>query len=114
MSTNKHYLNWEEINFTWDHLDMLWEDIAIFTEVDELVRKGGGYGEYAKENPWENLRKDIGKEKTKKVLKLYCKVNGIDYEETIEKNEDIKVSVNEFERFVTEGMKIKIDVKVNN
>ena|ERR1035437_3766222 len=106
----KKYLKWEETNFLWEQLDMQWQD--VFIEIAEAVRKGGGgYGEYVGSggNPWEKLRKDIGKEKTKKVIKLYCKVNGIDYEKSVESGTDIKVSVSEFERFVKEGISIKVN-----
>ncbi len=107
----RHYLNWEEVNFTWESVDMLWEE--VFIEIEQAVRRGGngGYAEYVKGNPWDKLRRDIGEEKTKKVIKLYCKVNGIDYEKVLESGTDIKVSVNSFERFVKEGISVKVNLK---
>ena len=107
----KKYLKWEEVNIKWESVDMTWEEVFIMIEVEQAVRGGsGGYSEYVKGNPWDKLNRDIGEEKTKKVIKLYCRVRGIDYEEIAEPRNDIKITVNEFERFVKEQIKIKIDL----
>ena len=101
------YLKWEDINFTWGSLDMQWQD--IFIEIDRVVRTGGGYSGYVEGNPWNKLKRDIGEEKTVKVIKLYCSINGIDYEEVLKSGTDIKVTVGEFERFIKEGISIKMN-----
>lgn len=103
------YLKWEDTNITWDQVDMEWQD--VFIEIEQAVRRGGGdYAAYVEGNPWNKLRKDIGEEKTKKVIKLYCKVNGIDYEKVLESGTDIKVTVGEFERFVKDGISVKVNL----
>ena len=50
-----------------------------------------------------------GKENTEKVIKVYCKVRGIDYEKVKNPREDIRVTINEFDRFLNETVKIKVD-----
>lgn len=103
----RQYLKWEEVDQLWQNVNQHWED--IFIEIETAVRKGGGdYAAYVKGNPWDKLRKDIGEEKTKKVIKLYCKVNNIEYQKIVEGGKDIKVTVNEFERFVKNGISIKV------
>ena len=109
MAKTQIYLKWEEVNFLWENVDMVWESVLV--EVDQAVRRGGGgYSAYVEGNPWAKLKKDIGEEKTKKVIKLYCKINGIDYEEIAEKNENLKVTASQFETFVKEGISIKVDI----
>lgn len=111
ISLGKKYLKWEEMTINWENVDLLWEEVFILLEVENLIKGGGGYGykEYLDGNPWKQLKKEIGEEKTKKVIKLYSKVNGIEYDETREiKDEQIRVSVNDFERFVKESISIKV------
>ena len=110
----KKYLNWEEVNSIWDDTNYLWEDVAIFIEINDLVNRGGGdYAAYVEGNPWNKLRKDLGDEKTKKVIKLYCKYKGVEYEESKGINESIKVSASEFEIFVKNSIRESISIKVN-
>ena len=111
ISLGKKYLKWEEMTINWENVDLLWEEVFILLEVESLIKGGGGYGykEYLDGNPWKQLKKEIGEEKTKKVIKLYSKVNGIEYDETREiEDEQIRVSVNDFERFVKESISIKV------
>ena len=110
----KKYLKWEEVNSFWEQTNYSWEDVAIFIEINDLVnRGGGGYAEYVKGNPWQQLRKDLGDEKTKKVIKLYCKYKGVEYEESKGINENIKVSASEFEVFIKDSIRESISIKVN-
>jgi hypothetical protein len=111
ISLGKKYLKWEEMTINWENVDLLWEEVFILLEVENLIKGGGGYGykEYLDGNPWKQLKKEIGEEKTKKVIKLYSKVNGVEYDETREiEDEQIRVSVNDFERFVKESISIKV------
>jgi hypothetical protein len=112
-SIGKKYLKWEELNLKWENVNLTWDEIFILLEVSQR-RRGGSSGypyrdEYEKNNPWRQIRKDFGEEDTKKVIKLYCKVNGIDYEMVKESKKEIKVSVNEFDRFLNETINVKID-----
>lgn len=111
-SNGKKYLKWEEVNLKWENVDLNWDEVFILLEI--VKKRGGGSGypyrdEYEKNNPWKQIRKDFGEEDTKKVIKLYCKVNGIDYEMVKESKSEVKVLVNEFDRFLNETINVKID-----
>lgn len=111
----KKYLNWEEVDSVWEETNYLWEDVAILIEIEEAVRRGGGdYAAYVEGNPWAKIRRDLGEEKTKKVIKLYCNYKGIEYDKSIEVNESkIKVTATEFEKFVKSSIRESISIKVN-
>ncbi len=110
----KKYLKWEELSLNFENIDLEWEDVFILLE----VRGSGGSGrreeypfkEYMDNNPWNQLRNKIGDEKTEKIIKIFCKVNGVDYEKVLEDKKEIKITVNEFERFV-ESVLVKVNFK---
>ncbi len=115
ISIGKKYLKWEEVTINWENLDLHWDEVFILLEVEQLIRRGGGYGykEYVDGNPWKQLKEDIGEEKTKKVIKLFCRVNNIETEQYGYINENIKVSAYDFELFVKETIDKKIKIKIN-
>jgi hypothetical protein len=131
---------WENCNFQWQNVDQFWNDVKLLIEVNRLIGGGQAYNssayqDYVRGNPWtqrrkdedliiettkninpyehlwQHLKKDIGEEKTKRVIKLYCNYKGIEYNNSIEVNENINVSASDFESFVKnsirEGIKIK-------
>ena len=106
----KYYLKWEEIDFTWDHLDMLWEDISILREIAGVIRRGGGSMAYVQGNPWDKTRQAVGEEKTKKFIKIFCRVNGLDFEETHELKDGMRITVDQIEKVFDEARKIGIKV----
>lgn len=115
-SSKKKYLKWEETGLRWDLIDLSWEEIFILLEV--FRRFGGGgmgspyraddYQKYIDGNPWRQLKEDFGSDSAKKLVKVYCRVNGIEYEESKEPSELANVSINEFERFVRDAVSVKI------
>ena len=115
ISSGKKYLKWEELTINWEDLDLHWDEVFILLEVDNVIKRGGGYGykEYVDGNPWSQLRQDIGEEKTKKIIKLYCRINGVDYQDHAVVNESIKVAAYDFELFVKETIEKKISVKIS-
>jgi len=115
IASGKKYLKWEELTIKWEDLNLHWDEVFILLEVENVIKKGGGYGykEYVDGNPWSQLRQDIGEEKTKKIIKLYCRVNGVDYQEHAVVNESIKVAAYDFELFVKETIEKKISVKIS-
>ncbi len=115
ISIGKKYLKWEEVTINWEDLDLHWDEVFILLEVEQLIRRGGGYGykEYVDGNPWKQLKEDIGEEKTKKVIKLFCRVNNIETEQYGYINENIKVSAYDFELFVKETIEKKSKIKIN-
>ena len=114
ISVGKKWLKWEEMTINWESIDLTWDEIFILLEVESLIRRGGGGGsgmkEYVDGNPWKQVNEKIGIEKTKSLIKVYCRVNNIDYEESRTTMEDIKVSINEFERFVKEAVSVKVNI----
>ena len=113
--SKKRYLKWEEVDSVWEETNYLWEDVAILIELEETVRRGGGdYAAYVKGNPWQQVRQDLGEEKLKRVIKLYCNYKGIEYDKSIEINEDkFKVTASEFEQFIKTSIRESISIKVN-
>ena len=112
-SLGKKWLKWEEVNLKWENVDLTWDEVFILLEVAKR-RGGSGSGypyrdEYEKNNPWKKLNEDLGEENTDKIIKVYCRVRGIDYEKIKNPRKDIKVTVNEFDRFLNETVNVKID-----
>lgn len=102
----KKYLKWEEVSINWEEVNLTWDEVFVILEI-------GGGGDYAGRdyidgNPWQQVKKDFGEEKAKKIIKVYCRVKGIDYEQVKEPIEDIKITINEFERFVKEAVNVKV------
>lgn len=115
ISAGKKWLKWEEMTINWENIDLTWDEVFILLEVENIIRKGGGGGgsglkEYMDGNPWKQVNEKIGIEKTKTLIKVYCRVNNIDYEESRTPMKDIKVSINEFERFVKEAVSVKVSI----
>ena len=113
ISVGKKWLKWEEMTINWESIDLTWDEIFILLEVESLIRRGGGGSgmkEYVDGNPWKQVNEKIGIKKTKSLIKVYCRVNNIDYEESRTPMEDIKVSINEFERFVKEAISVKVNI----
>lgn len=106
---NRIYINWEDLDSDWEMIDINWEDLYI---IEEIMRGGNGQGisDYIKGNPWNKLRKEIGPEKTDKFIKIFCKINGIEYSQVVEPKSKIKVKVSHFERvfdMIPTNIKIK-------
>ena len=106
----KVFLEWENVNFTWDNLDMLWEDVAILIEVGEVIRRGGGASSYVRGNPWEKTRKELGEEKTNKFIRILCRVNNLEYEDVIDPDPKIKVTVQHIEKTMNESIKVGVKI----
>lgn len=107
------YLKWEELDFKWEEMNFSWEEVAIVEEVGRLIRGGGGgYSEYVKGNPWEKTKQALGDEKTKKFIRIFCRVNGLDYEKVSEPNSGIRVTVEQVEKVFNEAAKIGVKINI--
>lgn len=115
LMSEKIYLEWENVNSLWEDTNYLWEDVSILIEVNDFIQKNRGNGSfnYEKDNPWKLVKEKFGEEKTNKVIKIYCKYNNIEYSESIESNEKIKITVSDFEIFLKESIKESISIKVS-
>ena len=87
---------------------MPWDE--VIKEVAEVIRKHGGMSAYVNGNPWDITKKELGEEKTKKFIKIFCKINGLEYEKTIEnKDNEIKITVGQLEKvFASISPKVKV------
>ena len=96
----------------WESVDMTWEEVYILIEVGGIIKRGGsnGYIDYVNGNPWDKTRQEIGEEKTDKFIKLFCRINGLDYEKAIEPNSEIKVTVEQVQKVFNEGLKVGIKI----
>ena len=104
----KKYLNWEDTDFTWDALDKWWEEVYILIEIAKKGGGGSGYEDWVRNNPWDVSRRQVGEEKTDKFIKIVCKVNGLRYEEVIDPNPKIKVTVEHLQKtFETYKIEVK-------
>ena len=104
ISYRRKYLKWEETRVNWENIHLTWDEVFI------IRNYGGSIGskEYIDGNPWMTVKSELGEEDAKKLIKVYCRVNGIDYEETRSPIDNIKISINEFERFIKDAINIKI------
>jgi len=89
---------------------MLWEEVVLIKEVGELVRRGGGAGSYVRGNPWEKTREELGEEKTKKFIRIVCRVNELEYEDVIDPNPKIKVTAEHIEKVFHEAIKVGVKI----
>jgi hypothetical protein len=105
-----YYLDWQEVNTNWEDLDLDWEDVYIIIEAKRVAGGGGGaeLKEYIKGNPWNKFKRDLGEEKAEKFIKLFCKINGLNYEEVVRPKSKIKVKVEHFNRIFENAPNIKI------
>lgn len=109
-SLGKKYLDYDELTKKWETIDLLWEEVFILLE---LKNRGGSPQRRIEdnENPWYRIKEQLGVEKSEKLIKLYCKVNGIDYEKILEKKQNVKIITNDFIRFVNSAINIKVEVR---
>ena len=106
-----NYSNWEDININWDELDITWDEIY---SIIEIISKLGGssWGSLQeKNNPWKRIVETVKPEIVKDFLKILCTTNSISYEKIKEKKtENLKISVKEIEKTLSEKLKIKIKI----
>ena len=118
----KIFIQWKDLDFIWSDIKrgsefMTWSDIALIQEVEKEFRRRGtpfydkdAYQKWIENNPWKQISKKLGEEKTEKFIKIFCSVNGIDYERMRRKRNEIKVNVDQFDRVFDDP---KINIKVN-
>lgn len=65
-------------------------------------------------NPWDvtkrELKKELGEEKTKRFIKLLCRVNNIEFEEKREIKTKIEITIDHLEKVFNEAKKIGIKI----
>jgi len=110
---NKVYLEWEKVTKNWENVFQVWEEVILIEEVAKLIGGSGGLGEFIKKNPWIQLREKLGVKKTKKFIKIFTLVNDLDFNEELEYDEDVRVTVKQmkkvFEQIEPMGVKITFE-----
>jgi hypothetical protein len=92
---------------TWIDIPFKWSDVPVIIEIEEAVKRGGSRG---------GLTKYFGMddEKKKKVIQVICKIKGIEYKETKEVKDQIKITAKDIELLIQEFRKyVKVEVKEN-
>lgn len=93
---------WDQANFSWSTNPYTWSDCAFVREIANIVGGGGGY-----HDAYKHLKHP---ERKKKFVKLLCKVQGKEYEETKE-IADYKIVISDVELVIQEVLgKIKIEL----
>ncbi len=116
---DKDFISWENLDLNWEDISnvnglMCWENIRLISIVAERMRGGSSYGYddwLNRKNPWKVLDSEIGHEKSEKFIKIYCTINGIEYETGGKLNENISINVSNLEK-VFEKANIKVNVRI--
>jgi len=95
MAGEKVPFKWDNANFTWNNNPYTWNDVALAAE----LAGGGSYEEVLKDE-----------DKKKKFVKLLCKIQGKEYEETREVK-DIEIKAKDVELVIKEVLNIDIKVR---
>ena len=95
---------WESTDSDWNVIDFTWNEICVAVEVIGDQNLGGGYS-----GQLSRLRKR-NREDQKTFIKLICKINGEDFEETKWFRPDVRVKVSDME--IIERLLTKPEIKV--
>tara|TARA_B100000287_G_scaffold312692_1_gene296033 strand:+ start:368 stop:748 length:381 start_codon:yes stop_codon:yes gene_type:complete len=99
-------ISWDELDVFWNISQYTWDDIKFIYDVF-------GRGPYQKEK-LKDLYDDLDKEKRYKVIKLICKVKGVEYRMDRVKKLDAMVSAEDIELVLKEAKKQEKLVMVEN
>jgi len=103
-------VKWNEAQCYWDTTSMLWDYARLHAcvEIEEAltVASGGGTGEFILYVPFEKPKPL----KKKRYIKLTCRVESVNYMETKEKRDNIKVTPKDVDMLIKESL-IKLEVK---
>lgn len=96
-------IKWEEGNIQWDSNPYIWNDVCTLLQAVSAI----GYTKLEEFN--EITRKYTQKDK-KKLVKLVCKINGIDYEDSKWQMSARKITATQIKIAVLKVTGIKIDI----
>ena len=99
MATIRTPYKWNNANFAFSNNVYTWDDCALVQEIVEAIQGGLGPEEYLAGKP----------EKKKKLIKLICKVQGIEYKEEKE-IQDIKITVKDVEILAEKVLGINVKI----
>ena len=104
---NTNYVNWvgtteqstphistEAEGLVWSSVDFTWEDLQLIGKITSL-RKGKTLDDYLVRRPDDK----------KKLIRLICKVKGIEVYDESKEAEDIKINVKDIDLLINEAFK---------
>ena len=107
MSNNTNYVNWngtteqsapyvstEAEIFVWSNIDFTWEDVQLLGKITSL-RKGKTLDDYLVRRPDDK----------KRLIRLICKVKGIEVYDGEKEVEDIEINVKDIDLLINEAFK---------
>ena len=97
-------VKWEDFQLTWDNNRYEW---------DAVLWIGENFGSSPRKRKLRKLRK-LTPQQFEQVIKLVCKVKGIDYRITRRKRSGIKVSIEDIELLVKEIKKTRPELFLEN
>jgi len=108
------YWNWEEVDLNWENTNLNWEEVGFL--IDEVVPSMGGLPIPGQRIPqWYDLKPlndKLDDDKKRKLIKIICKLEGKEYEESKYKNDkDITITIKHIEVLVEKLNKIKVHVQ---
>ena len=111
------YYKWEEVDIKWENLNMTWEEVGIAIHI--LGEFGSGV--IPTTEPMDDFFKlkainKLPEKKKKRIIKLACKLSneGGEYINYKYKRDDIIVTADHINIIITEVIKNKIKIDVQN
>jgi len=101
MSNIKTPYTWDNANFTFSNNPYTWDDVFFVKQLVDTMGAG--------EDPRVHLSKDL--EKKKKFVKLLCKVEGTEFEESKE-IKDINIRIQDVELVINEVLGVNLEVEI--
>lgn len=106
LSRKNELISWEDAEITWNVSQYNWEEIQFIYDIF-------GRGPYQKQK-LKDLYDNLEDDKRYKVIKLICKVKGIEYRMDKVKNLDAKVTTDDIQLILDEALKQEKSVIVEN
>ena len=106
LSRKNQSISWEEMELTWDVASYTWEDVRFIFDIF-------GRGPYQKKK-LKDLCDGLEDDRRYKVIKLICKVKGVEYRMDRVKLLDAEVTVEDIQLILDEAHRIEKSVLVEN
>jgi hypothetical protein len=116
MTTTRTPIKWDKANFApntnpysnQSAYPFTWDDVALLTEVVEIISGGGTEPRLSGQFEYQNLFKD--QKKKKQFITLICKIKGYDIYKENKVVNDIKITATDVKLVLKESL--GIDVKI--
>ena len=106
LSRKNQLISWEEMELTWDVASYHWDEVKFIFDIF-------GRGPYQKKK-LKDLYDGLEDDRRYKVIKLICKVKGVEYRMDRVKLLDAKVTADDIQLVLDEAHRIKKSVIVEN